>query len=277
MKSYSLYSEIEEEFTFPSAPEPSSVSAKVIYEWGGEIGSVSVSEDENKATVTIPGDAISASGSYYVRWSALIGESQKHFESSFLVEERYIDEEDFFNIYEDLNIAQYSGVVFNQAEKISRGIIDTFCGQNFQFIGNKTLFFEGNGKNKMYLGKRLSHLDEVSVDRGDGLLPLESAEIDWASRYSISSVDKFTAGARVSVSGDWGWSYPPSNIKTASSLLTLDLMEDSRRESHTYGIVRMEQDTNRVVFDPRAIFESTGNIDVDVLLMDYVYWVPEWI
>jgi hypothetical protein len=81
----------------------------------------------------------------------------------------------------------------------------------------------------------------------------------------------------VTVSGDWGWIDPPSNITEATSLLILDILEQNRREHHSYGILRLDQDTNRIAFDSSMFSESTGNIDVDVLIMDYIYWIPDWI
>jgi hypothetical protein len=77
--------------------------------------------------------------------------------------------------------------------------------------------------------------------------------------------------------GDWGWISVPSNIKEATALLIADILEDAKRDHHRYGIIRLEQDTNRFEFNRDMLSESTGNLDVDILIMDYVYWVPDWI
>jgi hypothetical protein len=145
-------------------------------------------------------------------------------------------------------------------------------------VGDKVLYKEGLNSDKLYLGKRIVHLSgvEMSVDnRTEDYTDL--SEVDWSSKYAIRCENKFPQGSRVGVTGDWGWASPPSNIKQASALLIVDLLEDTRREHHSYGITRLYQDTNRLEFDSSIFSESTGNLDVDVLLMDYVYWIPDWI
>jgi hypothetical protein len=278
MRTYAPYADAVESFEFPSAPDEGSVSAVVKYEWGDVISSPTVSEASGVFSISIPGEDLVAAGVYDIRWGAEFGGTAKYFHSSFLIENSYITEADFFNLYEDMNTANYAGENFQKAESIARKIIDTFCGQNFQYIGNKILVKDGNERDKLYLGRRLVHLSEVfmSVDgRTEDYTDL--CEVDWSSRYSIRCQQKFPQGSRVSVSGDWGWSSPPSNIREACALLIVDLLEDTRREHHSYGIIRLYQDTNRLEFDPSILSESTGNLDVDVLLMDYVYWIPDWI
>lgn len=278
MNTYPLYAEVSESFEFPAVPDEGSVTATVKYEWGDLVATPDVTEDSGVFSVEIPGEDIVAGGAYDVRWGAEFGGAPKYFHSAFVVENSYITEAEFMNLYEEMNTSQYAGEVFDRAEKLSRRIIDTFCGQNFQYVGSKILVKEGNNSEKLYLGRRLVHLSEVqmSVDnRTEDYTDL--SEVDWSSKYAIRCEKKFPHGSRVSVEGDWGWSSPPPNIKQAAGLLIVDLLEDTRREHHAYGITRLYQDTNRLEFDPSIFSESTGNLDVDVLLMDYVYWIPDWI
>lgn len=278
MNVYPLYADVSESFTFPSAPDAGSVAATVKYEWGDVVSIPAVSGSGSTYSIAVSGEDIVASGAYDIRWGAEFGGAQKYFHSTFVVENSYIAEPEFMNLYEEMNAAQYAGETFDRAEKLSRKIIDTFCGQNFQYIGNKMLVKEGGDSSKLYLGSRIVHLSQVemSIDnRTEDYTDI--SELDWSSKYAIRCEKKFPQGSRVSVTGDWGWISPPTNIKQASALLIIDLLEDTRREHHSYGITRLYQDTNRLEFDPSIFSESTGNLDVDVLLMDYVYWIPDWI
>lgn len=278
MNIYSLYADVSETFDFPSTPTDPDISALVRYEWGDVIDTFSATLSGNTATISIPGDMIMAGGGYDIRWSVELDGTTRFFNSSFLVEQPYITEAAFMDIYEDMNTSEYGGDVFTQAESVARRIIDTFCGQNFQFIGNKILSKEGNNNNKLYLGKKLNHIYTTNIvfdDRTEDYSDL--VEIDYASKYAIRCEKKFPSSAIVKVTGDWGWIDPPKNIREACAMLVLDILENTRREHHSYGILRMDQDTNRVWFDSSIFSESTGNLDVDVLLMDYVYWIPDWI
>lgn len=278
MNTYPLYADVTESFDFPSAPDAGSVTATVKYEWGDLVASPSVSESGGVFSIQVSGDDLVAGGTYDIRWGAEFSGTPKYFHSAFLVENQYITESDFMNLYEEMNTSQYAGEIFDRAEKMARRIIDTFCGQNFQYIGNKVFVKEGADSEKLYLSKRIVSLSGVEIFVDNRVEDYSSiSQIDWSSKYAIRCENKFPQGSRVSVSGDWGWAAPPSNIKQASALLIIDLLEDTRREHHSYGITRLYQDTNRLEFDPSILSESTGNLDVDVLLMDYVYWIPDWI
>jgi hypothetical protein len=279
MTTYGLQELISESFTFPVEPDEGSVSVKVNYEWGDLVDEpTATDEGDDEYSIELSPDLMVAAGVYSIRWSCEVSGTPKHFNTSFYVEEKYISENDFMNIYEDMNTSEYNNDIFNRAERIARKIIDTFCGQSFQFVGNKVVNKDGNDRQKLYIGRRLVHLDsvEMSIDNRTEDYT-DFCDIDWGSRYSIQSSEKFPQGSRVTVSGDWGWIDPPSNIREATSLLILDILEQNRREHHSYGILRLDQDTNRIAFDSSMFSESTGNIDVDVLIMDYIYWIPDWI
>jgi hypothetical protein len=278
MSSYPLYTQVTEIFDFPSLPDTGSVTARLNYEWGDLIDTMQPSGEGTIFTVQVPADLIVAAGLYNIRWGAEFDGSPKYFNTSFSVEEQYISEAEFMDAFEDMNTSEYSGDIFERAERVSRKIIDTYCGQNFQYVGSKTLSKEGGGSEKLYIGKPIIHIDSVFIgfdDRSEDYTDL--AEVDWASKYAIRCQKKFPSGSKVSVTADWGWAAVPVNIKEATALLVVDMLEDTRREHHRYGITRLYQDTNRLEFDPSMFGESTGNLDVDVLLMDYVYWIPDWI
>lgn len=277
MTKYSLYSTVQESIALSAAPS-AAVTAAVRYEWGDLVGTFTASVDGSQASISIPGELITAAGMYDIRWSTEVNGEVRRLTSSFVVETQYITEAEFMNIYEDMNTAQYGGDIFVQAESVSRKIIDTFCGQDFQFIGNKTLSREGNDREKLFFGKRLNHIYEASLKVDTRVEDYtDRLKVDYGNRLSVSSDRPIPRFGTLSVNGDWGWTSPPQNIRDAAALLTLDMLEDTRREHHAYGITRMEQDTNRIWFNPTALSESTGNVDVDVLLIDYINWIPDWI
>lgn len=278
MTSYPLYAEVSESFEFPSQPDSGTATARVNYAWGDLIATFTPTVQDEVFSISLPGDMIVAAGTYNIRWGGEFSGVPRFFNTSFLVEEPYLLESEFMDAYEDMNTSAYNGDIFERAERIARKIIDTFCGQDFQYVGNKTVAKEGGGSEKLYIGRPIIHIDSVSVafeGREEDYTSLVST--DWASKYAIRCDKKFPIRSKVSVTADWGFSSVPSNIKEAVSLLVLDLLEDTRREHHRYGITKLYQDTNRLEFDQSMFGESTGNIDVDVLIMDYVYWVPDWI
>jgi hypothetical protein len=282
MDTYSLYEDIPISFTFSTAPDSGSVFSKISYEWGDLVSTIGpVDSDEEAPTVfatEIPGDLIEAAGVYEVKWSADFDEQTKFFSQSFIVEEQYVTESEFFDRYPDMDLPEYQGESFKRAELVARKIVDTFCGQNFQFVGNKKMSKEGNGRNTMHLGRRIASLNSVSISIDSTFEDVSGeVEVDWQSKYSIKSTRKFPDNYRVDIYANWGWTSIPSNIKEATALLAADLLEEAKREHYRYGIVRLEQDTNRFEFNRAILTESTGNLDVDVLIMDYVYWVPDWI
>jgi hypothetical protein len=276
MTSYTLYDEVSESFEFPIEPDSGTVTARVNHAWGDLVASFAPEGEEKTFSIEIGPDLVVAAGSYNIRWGAEFDGSPKYFNTSFLVEEQYVSEEDFVAANQDMDILEDGA--FARAENIARKLIDTFCGQDFQYVGNKTISKEGSGSDKLYIGRPIIHIDSVLVGfdgRSEDYTSLVST--DWASKYAIRCERKFPSRSKVSVTADWGWSSVPSNIKEATSLLIVDLLEDTRREHHRYGITKLYQDTNRLEFNASMFTESTGNIDVDVLIMDYVYWVPDWI
>jgi hypothetical protein len=82
------------------------------------------------------------------------------------------------------------------------------------------------------------------------------------------------------IEGDFGWQFVPNNIEQAADLLMVDAMNDDS-EIRRRGIIKVEYDTVRYEMAPRnskaSFYESTGNIDADVLLMDYTLFVMDYV
>ena len=289
MNNYSPYTTVVETFTYPNAPDTGSASVIVYYDFGDIVLDSTAPSlvSGSQYSITLSDDLIGAAGLYRAKWSCTFSGQSFYAYTEFKVEEPYVTVDNFILDFPDYDSPDYTSK-FDFAEKNSRRIIDTYCGQNFQFIKNKTIKYDGNNRDILNLGVRLNSFSTVLIDESDFtdlcvidfktkyFLKLNTSGPYFDSRKDDYLKNKFPYNTIVSVTGDWGWMSIPDNIKQASEILIADLLDDTRREHHTYGITRLEQGNNRLHFDP-SIFNSTGNIDVDTLLMDYVYWVMDYV
>ena len=207
----------------------------------------------------------------------------------------YITASEFFDEHPELEDS-FSNVFENLAKK-ARNIIDTFCGQSFDYYPNKTIYIYGNGYQSMRLPLPISTLTEIIQDEGrDEETILVNANTDsvekmrqpfnFETTYQIKFrksslveemfyLGKFLKDSLYKVTGDFGWRFVPDNIKQASSLLIADMMNNDS-EYRNHGIVRVEMDAIRLYMKD-SFYESTGNIEADVLLMDYTLFVMDYI
>lgn len=290
MNTYPLYSDITETFTVPDAPD-ADVTATVTYEWGNEIVAATVATNTtgNTYSIAVPDEDVNAVGMYRIKWSCDIGASAFYSYTNFRVEAPYITETSFFANYPEFDIPEYQGTAFNIAEKNARRIIDTYCGQSFDPIFNKTLTVDGNDRTVLKVLPRLAQINNVYLSDGTTDTDYSTiVEIDPETHHYIRfkptitntsttlTYTKFPSSMMVKILGDWGWSYVPANIEQATELLVMDMLDETRRETFKYGLQRLWQDTQRFEFDP-SIYNTTGNLDVDVLLMDYVFWTMDYV
>ena len=77
------------------------------------------------------------------------------------------------------------------------------------------------------------------------------------------------------IEGDFGWQFVPNNIEQAADLLLEDMMNDDS-EFRRHGIHRVDMDTIEY-FTNTNFYETTGNIDADILLMDYTLFIMDYI
>lgn len=260
------------------------VYVSLIHDWGNLV------VDSQRATrvstgiysYTFSTTDCSSSGLHRIKWEYTI-DSVDYVKNTYVnIVQQYIDSTTFFENHPEYEEEFYDS--FNDIEKKVRGIIDSYCGQEFQFYGGKTLTFDGNGKSTLLMPVRLDAIIEVLIDTDDDITTLVEVmpNTDWYLRYikqggSTVGITRtvFTEDATVTVNGDWGWPFVPSNITEAADMLIEDFISHDR-ENFRYGITRVWMDTQRFDFDPQ-IFSSTGNIDADMLLMDYVIFTPELI
>jgi len=212
----------------------------------------------------------------------------------------YLNIDTFFADHPELETDYYDQ--FDKLEKRIRNIINTFCGQSFDYYPSKYMVLEGSGKKTIHLPLPIVNLRKVTVNVGD-----EDEEIlhdstdstlnnieksrephNFQSSYYLqfrkSYLDKtqtkiyeskFSEEDDFKIEGDFGWQFVPSNIEQAADLLMVDVMTDDS-EIRRHGIVSVDMDT--ISYTTKSSFyESTGNIDADVLLMDYTLFVMDYV
>ena len=86
---------------------------------------------------------------------------------------------------------------------------------------------------------------------------------------------KFDAEDDYKIEGDFGWQFVPNNIEQATNLLLADMMTgDSEYRRH--GMKSVDMDI--IKYDTKdSFYESTGNIDADILLMDYTIFIMDYV
>lgn len=290
MNTYSPYNTVTESFTYPSPPAANTATATVYYDLGDIVVATAAATlvSGNTFSITISDDLMGAAGVYRIKWACTISGTAFYAYTEFKVEDTYVSSTSFFSEFPEYDLPEYTSK-FDSVEKVARRIVDTYTGQDFQFIKNKTYKYDGNDRSVLYLGYRLNFFTSVLVDDTDYT---SAVRVDYRSKYYLKTIypapsveedntediraKVFPKNSTVYVTGDWGWLSVPWEIQQACSLLIADLLNDVKRENRRYGIKRIEQDSHRIEFDT-SIFNSTGNIDVDTLLMDFVIWTMDYV
>jgi hypothetical protein len=285
MNSYNFYTEITEEYTFPNAPDVGTIYATVYFEWGDEIVARTAATlvTGNTYSITIPAESVDSWGVWRIKWECEFSATAFYDFTEFGVSRSYTDEAGFILDYPEFNDPSFSGDIFVTAERIARHIVDTHCGQSFQFIKNKTLNIDGNGRRYIRLPYNIEGIYSVLVDSGDYTTAVErdvksKRYIRVANSNDVDTLvySKFANDSNIEITADWGWISIPQNIVDATEMLICDIIDDVRRENYRYNVQRVWQDTNRIELNVQG-YETTGNLDVDVLLMDYVMWDLDYV
>lgn len=184
------------------------------------------------------------------------------------------------------------GDSFVVAERRMRQVIDTYCGQEFQAIPGKVLILDGSGSDVLHTHYRVNTITQVLRDNVDDLTELveKHPESDFHIRrrrntvgtkeylepaYSGDAGKFFRPRRTYYIKGDWGWLYVPTNIEEASKILIADYFNqdsDNRRHNVIFTGVGPVQTNYR-----GDLVGTTGNVDADVLLMDYTKFVMDWV
>jgi hypothetical protein len=293
--------------TLPSDPASNTVSVSLYHEFGSLVSGPTNATRTSTGVYTITYGQ-SASGIYVLNsagkhradFTYTIG-GTSYTQSQYInVYTPYITSTAFFNDHPELE-DDWSDK-FDKIEKKVRNIINTFCGQSFDYYPNKYIEISGSGKKSLHLPLPIATLRKVTANVGDSdesvlhdstdatLNNIEKSKEphNFQSSYYIQfkksvldSVQTILTTARFDydddykIEGDFGWRYVPNNIEQAADILIEDLMSGDS-EFRRHAVTKVEMDVTRYDFR-ESFYETTGNIDADVLLMDYTLFVMDYV
>jgi hypothetical protein len=293
--------------TLPSDPASNTVSVSLYHEFGNLVSGPTNATRTSTGVYTITYGQ-SASGIYVLNsagkhradFTYTIG-GTSYTQSQYInVYTPYITSTAFFNDHPELE-DDWSDK-FDKIEKKVRNIINTFCGQSFDYYPNKYIEISGSGKKSLHLPLPIATLRKVTANVGDSdesvlhdstdatLNNIEKSKEphNFQSSYYIQfkksvldSVQTILTTARFDydddykIEGDFGWRYVPNNIEQAADILIEDLMSGDS-EFRRHAVTKVEMDVTRYDFR-ESFYETTGNIDADVLLMDYTLFVMDYV
>ena len=294
--------------TLPSDPTSNVVSVSLYHEFGSLVSGPTNATRSSAGVYTITyGQAASgiyvlnAAGRYRADFTYTISATSYTQSQYFNVYTPYIDIDTFFEDHPELETDWYDK--FEKMEKKVRNIINTYCGQSFEYYPNKYLEVMGSGKNALHIPNPITTLRKVTSDPGTNdetvLHDYSDATLNhiekirephsFGSSYYLQFrksvldsvnvlllVNRFDKQSIYRVEGDFCWQFVPNNIEQAADLLLVDMMNDDS-EFRRHGIQRVEMDTIRYEINTTNFFETTGNIDADVLLMDYTLFVMDYV
>lgn len=293
--------------TLPSDPASNTVSVSLYHEFGSLVSGPTNATRTSTGVYTITYGQ-SASGIYILNSA---GKHRADFtytisgtsytQSQYInVYTPYITSTNFFNDHPELE-DDWSDK-FDKIEKKVRNIINTFCGQSFEYYPNKYIEISGSGKKSLHLPLPIATLTKVTANVGDSdesvlhdstdatLNNIEKSKEphNFQSSYyiqfkksvldsvqTILTTAKFDRDDDYKIEGDFGWRYVPNNIEQAADILIEDLMSGDS-EFRRHAVTKVEMDVTRYDFR-ESFYETTGNIDADVLLMDYTLFVMDYV
>lgn len=293
--------------TLPSDPASNVVSVSLYHEFGSLVSGPTNATRTGTGVYTITyGQAASgiyilnSAGKHRADFTYTIS-GTSYTQSQYInVYTPYYDADTFFDDHPELEDDWYDK--FDAVEKKVRNIINTFCGQSFDYFPDKYFILNGNGKRTLHLPIPIVSLSKVTLNIGDEdetvlhdstdntLNNIERSRepmnfnssywIQWKNSW-LDSVQtllvstKFNYNDDYKIEGDFGWEYVPNNIKQAADLLMVDMMTDDS-EYRRHGIHSVDMDTLRYT-TKSTFYETTGNIDADILLMDYTLFVMDYV
>jgi hypothetical protein len=259
------------------------VFASLIHEWGDTVVDEALADRDaaGEYSYTFTSTDLNSYGKHKILWRYTEGGEDFTSAQYINVYTPYITEGEFFDSYpefEDSFSDKFDGM-----ERRIRGYIDTVCGQNFQSIIGKNLTYEGTDNENLFLGVRCLGINsvtqkpdvditaevEITVESKMYIRRLEQL-IPVATQERIFVKPEFTEGSFYIVNADWGWGSVPVNITEAAALLLSDLMAGNNTQVRQ-GISQLKMDQYSVTYTDSAMV-GTGNIEADVLLMDYTLY-----
>lgn len=301
--------------TLPSDPTNNLVNVSLYHEFGNLVYGPQAATRSSAGiyTITLGQQAsgiyiLNSSGKHRLEYKYTISGTEYTQSQYFNVYTPYATFEDFFTSYPELQ--QSHGSFFDKYERRVRNLINTYCGQSFDFYPNKYVILDGNNSEILHLPIPITTLNKVTANTGDDdqqiihdstdatnnnvekvrqpfnfetsyylrFRTLGSARDYTGYPYRDSDIypkRRFYTKSDYKIEGDFGWRYVPTEVQQASNLIIADFMNDDS-EYRRHGIYNIDMDA--VSFSMKSSFyESTGNIEADVLLMDYTMFVMDYV
>jgi hypothetical protein len=293
--------------TLPSDPTSNVVSVSLYHEFGSLVSGPTNATRTGTGVFTITYGqqasgiyVLNAAGRYRADFTYTVSAVSYTQSQYFNVYTPYANIDTFFEDHPTLEDEWYDK--FDKLEKKVRNIINTFCGQSFEYYPDKYLEVMGSGKKSIHLPNPISILRKVTADPGtnDEIILHDYEDVtmnhieklkepnNFGSSYYVQFrksvldsvnvlliVNKFNPQSVYRIEGDFGWRFVPNNIEQAADLLLEDMMnDDSIYRRH--GIYTADMDVLRIQTG-QNFYESTGNIDADILLMDYTLFVMDYV
>lgn len=294
--------------TLPSDPDSNTVTATLYHEFGDTVsgpttasrtsaGVYSITYGQQNSGIYI----LNSGGRHRVDFTYTIS-GTSYTQSKYLnVFTPYITSLEFFLQYPHLE--DEFGSKFDRAERQVKNIINTFTGQSFDCFLNKNITIIGNNAFNLRLPLPIFNLKKVIQDQNtsyeeliydssnSNISNLEKVKyqpfnfnstyyIRWKNTVveaenTVYTQNKFKSSKSYTILGDYGWQYVPENIEQASALLIADFFnDDSAYRRH--GIYAVDLDIVKFQTSDK-FYESTGNIEADVLLMDYTNFIMDYV
>lgn len=249
--------------------------ATLTHDWGGEVVAETraTRTDVGEYEYTYTAQDMSSNGEHRIGWRYISGGTTYYKTDHIYNVTTYADESVFYTRYPHL---ASTSPQFDTVERQVRRIIESHCGQKFEFYDDRVVTVDGNGHEKLALPYPVYTLGSVvQRDEGETAVSTETVtdyiEVANDSPYFLTyknRTGKFNMSAEYQVTADWGWHYVPVNVEEAAYILISDFLNDDRKY-FKYGISDLYMDTHRMRFHDDFTFHSLGNTDVDILLMDY--------
>lgn len=292
--------------TLPSDPDSNIVNVVLYHELGDIVQASTAATRASAGVYTIQyGQKVSgeyvlnAAGKYRADFTYAMSSTSYTQSRYFDVYTPYITWAEFVANHAELSSFQNK---FDYFEKRARNIINTYCGQSFEYYPNKSYTIDGNNHKNLHLPIPVTTLRKVTINVGDSdeeLLydsndatanniekvrhPLNfqtTYYLRFKSSVAMSNSNRITEkyfreNSDYKIEGDFGWRYVPTNVTQAADLIIADLMNDDS-EYRRHGITSVDMDNIRFSMNSN-FYESTGNIEADVLLTDYTLFVMDYI
>lgn len=292
--------------TLPSDPASNTVTVSLYHEYGDLVKTGTATRVSTGVyTITFGQEAsgiyvLSSAGIHRCVFTYTVSGTAYSQTQYINVYTQYIDSDTFFDSYPELIDSHVD--VYDSYEQRARNIINTYCGQSFEFYPNKSFIIDGNNHTNLHLPLPICELKKVTINYGDSdqelLHDSSDSTVDRIERVrqagnfdssyylrfksnvvSTTSQDlvitKFRSNADYKIEGDFGWRYVPQNVTQAAMLIIADLMnDDSAYRRH--GIYEVDMDIVRYKTKD-SFYESTGNIEADILLMDYTMFIMDYV